>query len=141
MLSASVWLNHNRGRSWSCDQCKAEKGLRQKRGNCGGAFKKGLPASQKDEVGLFVPGYRVAPDCGPDFSDLKIRSCPVAGVNKLASIITAFQRHKANLYSINLMYPSPTCAIIEALDVLNYNTEDSKHRAQLRAIEESKHGK
>ena len=140
MAASSVWLSFNRGRSWSCDQCRSSKGLREKRGNCGGAFMDGLPMAQRDEVGLYVPGYRVAPDSGAEYSDLKIRSCPVAGSNKLSGVITAYQRHKADLYPISLSYPSPSCAVVEAIDTLHYHSEAAKYRAQQRAIEEGKHG-
>jgi hypothetical protein len=57
--------------------------------------------AQRDERGLFVPGYRVAPDCGEDFSDLEIRSCPVAGANKMAPIINAYNRHRSGLFLIH----------------------------------------
>jgi hypothetical protein len=67
--------------------------------------------AQRDERGLFVPGYRVAPDCGEDFSDLEIRSCPVAGANRMAPIINAYNRHRSGLFNLSLSYPSPSCAV------------------------------
>ena len=140
MLAASVWLGFNRGRSWSCDQCKAKRGLRELRGNCGGPFREGLPLAQRDERGLYVPGYRVAPDSGEEFSDMLVRSCPVAGANRLASIISAYQRHRSGLYSIHTSHPSPSCALVEAVDVLHYHTEAAHNRAHKRAIEEARHG-
>ena len=140
MCASSVWLSYNRGRSWSCDQCKSSKGLRNKRGGCGGAFKEDLPMVQRDEHGLYIPGYRVAPDSGAEYSDLRIRSCPVAGANRLASIISAYHRHKSGLYPISVSHPTPSCALVEAIDTLHYHTESAQSRAQQRAIEESKHG-
>ena len=140
MLAASVWLGFNRGRSWSCDQCRAKRGLRELRGSCGGAFLDGLPASQRDERGLYVLGYRVAPDSGEEFSDMEIRSCPVAGANRMASIISAYQRHRSGLYPISTSHPSPSCALVEAIDTLHYHTESAQSRAQQRALEESRHG-
>lgn len=133
-----MWLSHSRGRAWNCEQCKTSAGLRAKRGNCGGEFKQGLPQSQRDEHGLYVMGYRVAPDCGEEYSDYKIRSCPVASSNQLASLIQAYQRHKNNILPLNLSYPKPTCAVIEAIEVLHYNTDEAQHRAHQRAMKEAK---
>ena len=96
--------------------------------------------AQRDERGLFVPGYRVAPDCGEDFSDLEIRSCPVAGANKMAPIINAYNRHRAGLFNLSLSYPSPSCAVVEAFDILHYNRESAQYRAQERALKEAQHG-
>ena len=140
MAASSVWLSFSRGRSWSCDQCRSSKGLREKRGNCGGAFKDNLPMIQRDTDGLYVPGYRVAPDSGVEYSDLRIRSCPVAGANQLSSIISAYQRHRSGLYPISVSHPAPSCALVEAVDTLHYHTEAAKYRAQQRAAEESKYG-
>lgn len=107
------------------------------RGNCGGAFKRGLPQSQTDEDGVYVMGYRVAPDSGEDYSDLKIRSCPVALSNRVAPIVQAYQRDRSGLLPIMQSYPKPTCAIIEALEVLHYNHEDAQYRAQKAAMREA----
>jgi hypothetical protein len=135
-----VWLAQNRGRAWSCDQCKTNPKLRKQRGNCGGRFEDGLPLAQRDELGLWVPGYRVAPDCGEDFSDYQIRSCPVAGANKMAPIIRAYQRHRAGLYPIKDQYPKPSCALLEAVDVLHSNTEEAHIRAHEKIMKEANHG-
>jgi len=96
--------------------------------------------AQIDNLGLWVPGYRVAPDCGEDFSDSKIRSCPVAGANKMAPIIRAYQRHRAGLYKIKDQYPKPSCALLEAVDVLHSTTEEAQIRAHERMLEKVKHG-
>lgn len=95
--------------------------------------------AQRDERGLFIPGYRVAPDCGEDFSDLEIRSCPVAGANRMAPIINAYNRHRAGLFNLSLSYPFPSCAVVEAMDVLHNNRESANYRAQLRAMKEAHH--
>lgn len=87
-----------------------------------------------------MPGYRVAPDCGEEFSDYKIRSCPVASANRMASIIRAYQRHRAGLYEIKAQYPNPTCALLEAIDVLHSHTEDAHIRAHEKIMKEVKHG-
>jgi hypothetical protein len=99
-----------------------------------------LPQAQKDEQGLFIAGYRIAPDCGEAFSELKVRTCPIAQANKLASIIQAYQRHRAGLAKIIHTYPNPSCALLEAVDVLHSNTEEAQYRAQERAMKEAKHG-
>ena len=139
-MASSVWLGHSKGRAWSCDQCQSKKGLRRLRGNCGGSFVRGLPQVQEDDQGLYVPGYRVAPDCGEAYSDYKIRSCPVAASNRLSSIIQAYHRHRAGLAKISDTYPSPSCALLEAVDVIHSNTEEAHVRAQERAMREANHG-
>lgn len=131
-------MNHSRGRAWSCSQCKAKQGLRSLRGNCGGPFKRGLPQSQTDDDGVYVMGYRVAPDSGEDYSDLQIRSCPVALSNRVASIVQAYNRHRSGLLPIAQSYPQATCAIIEALEVLHYNYDDAQYRAHKAAMMEAK---
>lgn len=87
-----------------------------------------------------MAGYRVAPNCGAGYSDLKVRSCPIADMNRMASIIEAYHRHRQGLSSIPSSYPRPTCAIIEALDVLHANTEELKLRQQQQALQEAQHG-
>ena len=96
--------------------------------------------AQRDERGLFVPGYRVAPDCGEEFSDLEIRSCPVAGANRMAPIINAYNRHRSGLFNLSLSYPKPSCAVVEAMDILHINRESAHYRAQERALKESSNG-
>ena len=93
----------------------------------------GLPMAQRDEEGLFIPAYRVAPNCGESFSDLKVRYCPIADANRHDSIITSYHRHRQGLGSIDAVFPRPTCAIIEAIDVLHSNTEQmiARHQEQM----------
>ena len=93
----------------------------------------GLPMAQRDDEGLFMPAYRVAPNCGEAFSDQKIRRCPIADANRLASVITAYHRHRQGLGSVESVFPRPTCAIVEALDVLHSNTEQmiARHQEQM----------
>lgn len=86
---------------------------------------------------MYVMGYRVAPDCGDQYSDYKIRSCPIAGANKLASIIEAYQRHKIGIMPISSVYKNPTCAIVESLEILHYNSEEAQHRASERTMREA----
>jgi len=135
-----VWIPFSGGRGWNCEQCRSKKGLRSLRGNCGGPFKEGLPLSDTDEEGRFVNGYRIAPNCGESYSDLKVRSCPVADMNRLASVITAFNRHQSGLIRLKEMFPSPTCAIIEAFDILNQNTLELQRRHHEQQMKEFKNG-
>lgn len=135
-----MWVPHSGGRSWSCDQCRSKKGLRELRGNCGNAFKDGLPLSDEDEHGRFVPGYRIAPNCGEWYSDLKVRSCPIAGMNKMASIITAFNRHQGGLIRLTETFPNPSCAILDCFDILNSNTNELQRRSHEQQMKELNHG-
>ena len=96
------------------------------RGNCGGNFKKGLPYLDEDEHGYFVPAYRVAPNCSGEYADLKIRSCPVASANKVAPITQAYFRHINGLFDLKNVYPMPSCAIVEAIDILHHHYQDRK---------------
>lgn len=93
--------------------------------------------AQSDEFGLYVPGYRVAPNCGSDFSDLQVRSCPVANMNRLAPLISVYHRHRQGLGQISTSYPRPTCAIIEALDILHNSTEEMLARKREQALQEA----
>ena len=136
--AASVWLGHAGGRSWSCDQCKEKRGLRALRGNCGGPFREELPQSRRDDRGVFVPAYRIAPDCDESFSEYEFRSCPVAGVNQLAPLIGAYNRHRSGLYPLSHAYPSPTCALIDVMETLESNRNSAALRAQQRMIDEGK---
>ena len=112
--------------------------MRRLRGNCGGPFLDGLPLSDTDERGRFIPGYRVAPNCGEFFSDLKVRSCPIADMNRLAPIITAYHRHRKGLLTLTQSFQSPSCAIVEAYDILENNTEEMIRRSQEQQMKEFK---
>ena len=131
-----VWISRSGSRSWNCNQCKENPSLRRKRGNCGGAFRDNLPQSQEDEEGRFVPGYRVAPDCGAGFSDLKIRSCPVADMNRLSPIVSAYNLHKSGLVDLKTIYKNPSIALIDCLNVIQSNQDE----AQSRDLEKLKNG-
>ena len=110
------------------------------RGNCGGPFKQGLPLSDIDDQGRFIPGYRIAPNWGEFFSDLKVRSCPVANMNKLAPIITAYHRHRKGLLTLTQSFKRPSCAIVEAYDILENNTEEMIRRSQEQQMKEFNNG-
>jgi hypothetical protein len=115
--------------------------LRQLRGNCGGPFKRGLPHLDEDEQGLFIPAYRVAPDSDDAFSELKIRSCPVALANLATPIVNAFFSHVNGLFDIKTSYPSPSCAIVEAVDLLYYHHQLLKNRLHERQMSELNNGR
>ena len=68
-----------------------------------------------------MPGYRIAPDSGESFSELKVRSCPVALANRVAPIVQAYRRHRAGLFDLCRAYPQPSCAIVEAIDIFRKN--------------------
>jgi len=55
-----------------------------------------------------MPGYRIAPNSGEAYSDLEIRSCPIADMNRVASIITNYNRIKTGLIEMKDIYPHPT---------------------------------
>jgi len=89
------------------------------RGNCGGAFKKGVKHGIEDENGrVYVPGYRIAPDSDPDWGDYHFYSCPVAGANQSASILNYYHYTKNNMISIIDVIPNPTPAFLDAISVL-----------------------
>ncbi len=114
--------------------------MRQLRGNCEGEFQKGLPYLDQDELGYFIPGYRVAPDCSADYSDLKIRKCPVALSNMVAPITQAYFRQVNGLFDLKDVYPLPSCAIVEAIDLLHYHYQELKNKLAQDAIEDRKNG-
>jgi len=114
--------------------------LRQLRGNCGGSFKSGLPLSDSDDQGRFISGYRIAPNCGEFYSELKIRSCPIADMNKLAPIITAYHRHRKGLLTLHQSFKSPSCAIVDAYDILESNTEEMIRRSHEQKMKELNNG-
>ena len=129
-----MWIPFSKGRGWGCEQCKNNKALRLKRGNCGGPLKSTLPQSLRDDQGVYMPGYRLAPNSGEEYSDLKIRSCPISNMNRLALIISSYNRIKGGLISFADAYPHPTIAIIESIEILDYNHE----QARLRQLEQQR---
>ena len=132
-----MWLPNNPGRSWSCEQCTAKKGLIELRGNCGGAFKRGLPCLEEDDTGLYIPGYRVVPGSNENYSDQKIRSCPVALANLVSPIVSSFHKHKKGIITLKDMYENPSCAVVDAFEMLEYEYESLKLFNQIQASKES----
>jgi len=115
--------------------------LRDLRGNCGETpFQRGLPYLDEDEEGLFVPGFRIAPDSDEAFSELKIRTCPVADSNKCASIVEAYHRHKSGFFDLSKTFPTPSLAVLEAFDILELHYKLLENRLHQRRIEEIKNG-
>ena len=83
-----------------------------------------------------MPGYRIAPNSGESYSDLKIRSCPIADMNQASSIVTNYNRIKTGLIKIDDIYPRPTCAIIESLEIIEYNQSEMITRQHEQALKE-----
>jgi len=136
-----VWIPHSRGRSWSCDQCLERPNLRKQRGNCGaGSFRSGLPQSDSDSDGVYVMGYRVAPNCGAFYSELKIRSCPIADMHRMASVVRVYRDHRQGLYNIGTVYAEPSSALIDAISLLHSETEEMAHRDHEQQMKDLKHG-
>ena len=84
-----------------------------------------------------MPGYRIAPNSGELYSDLKIRSCPISNANRLALIVSNYSKIKNNLMSFSQLYPWPTCAIVESIEILDYNHNQMIYRKQKQALEEA----
>ena len=131
-----MWTSFSQGRGWNCEQCKNNPTLRRQRGNCGGSFLPSLSQVRKDDLGLYMPGYRIAPNSGEAYSDLKIRSCPIADMNRVASIVTNYGRIKSGLIKIEDIYPRPTCAIIESLEIIEYNQTQMTARQHEQTLNE-----
>jgi hypothetical protein len=100
-----------------------------------------LPYLETDDDGsVFVMGYRVAPDCGGSFAEEKIRRCPVALANKVSPIVEAYYRHKNGVLSLEKSYPNPTIALLQGIDVLEYNYKSLERKLHERHLEEIKNG-
>lgn len=100
-----------------------------------------MPHLDEDEQGFFIPAYRVAPNCSAEYSDLKIRSCPVASANLIAPIAQNYFRHINGLFDLKNAYPSPSCAIVEAIDLLHHHYTDLKNKLTQEQIEEAQIGR
>lgn len=99
-----------------------------------------MPYLDEDDDGFFVMGYRVAPDCGDDFAEEKIRRCPVALANRVSPITEAFFRHKAGNFSLEKFYPNPTIALLQGVDVLEYNQRALERKLHEKHLQEMKNG-
>lgn len=95
---------------------------------------------ETDDDGNFVMGYRVAPDCGDAFSDEKIRRCPVALANKASPIVESYYRHKNGLYPLEKSYPNPTIALLQSIDLLEYNQKSLEMKLHEKHLQEMKNG-
>lgn len=62
-------------------------------------------------------------------------------MNRLASVITAFNRHQSGLIRLNETFKNPTCAIIESFDILNQNTLEMQRRSQEQQMKEFDNGR
>ena len=134
-LESVIWLNHAKGRAWSCETCTPQE--RRLRGNCGGPFKLGVKHGLTDEEGrVYVPGYRIAPDSDPQWSDYHFYTCPVAGSNQCASMLNYYQYHKSDMVKLTDIISNPTPALLDAVSVLSLTSDirDARIRKQQEAL-------
>ena len=61
-------------------------------------------------------------------------------MNRLAPIITAYHRHRKGLLSLTESFKKPTCAIVEAYDILENNTDEMIRRSQEQKLKEMNNG-
>ena len=94
--------------------------------------------TQSEEVGqnVIVKGYRLAPDCGESMSELEFKSCPIAGYNKLAHVLIAYNNHKSELQSFSTRYPNLTIAVLDAVQVV----QDTYDEYTKRRLERERDG-
>ena len=94
--------------------------------------------TQSEKVGqnVIVKGYRLAPDCGESMSELEFKSCPIAGYNKLAHVLIAYNNHKSELQSFSNRYPNPTIAVLDAVQVV----QDTYDEYTKRRLERERDG-
>ena len=62
-------------------------------------------------------------------------------MNRLAPIITAYHRHRKGILNLNQSFKSPSCAIVEAYDILDVNTEEMIRRSQEQKMKEFNDGR
>ena len=124
-----MWLNHAKSRAWGCETCTPKE--RRLRGNCGGPFVKGVKHGIEDEKGaIYVPAYRIAPDCDPEWGDTHFYTCPVAGSHQCASVLNYYQLSKSGIIKITDLIQTPTPAFLEALTVLKIANDIREHRVR-----------
>jgi len=109
------------------------------RGNCGGAFVKGVKHGIEDQAGrVYVPAYRIAPDCDPEWGETHFYSCPVAGSHQCASVLNYYQLSKSGMIKITDLIKNPTPALMDALTVLKVANDFRELR--VRKQMENNHG-
>ena len=123
MIRAGVWLSRN-ARAWSCDDCERVKGLRQKRGNCGGLFAGNVPHS----INGRVPGYRIAPDSDPEFSEVWWERCPVAGAAAFGYVYQIYGALRVDGVSLRDIIDNPTSALVDALATIDGSSKLAHNR-------------
>jgi hypothetical protein len=87
-----------------------------------------------------MPGYRIAPGSGENYSELKVRSCPVALANLIAPVVSSYNKHKKGILTLKDMYDNPSCAIVDAFELLDYEYESLKIFNHSQALKESSNG-
>ena len=58
-------------------------------------------------------------------------------MNRLALIVSNYSKIKNKLLSFSELYPHPTCAIVESIEILDYNHEQMNYRRHAQALQES----
>ncbi len=81
-------------------------------------------------------GYRVAPNSGESYSNLKIRNCPISNMNRLSSIISSYNRIKNGLVNFKDIYPNPSIAMIECIEILDYSYNEMILRQNEQALKD-----
>ena len=95
-----------------------------------------MTQSELEGQNVIVKGYRLAQDCGESMSELEFKSCPIAGYNKLAHVLIAYNNHKSELQSFSNRYPNPTIAVLDAVQVV----QDTYDEYTKRRLERERDG-
>lgn len=61
-------------------------------------------------------------------------------MNRLASVIAAFNRHQSGLLRLTETFKNPSCAIVEAFDILNQNTLEMQRRSHEQKLKDFDNG-
>jgi len=69
-------------------------------------------------------------------SELEYSSCPIAGYNQLAHVLTAYNNHKSELQPFSIRFPNPTIALIDAMQIV----ETTHNELTKRRIEGESNG-
>ena len=64
----------------------------------------------------------------------------ISTTNMVAPITQAYFRQVNGLFDLKDVYPLPSCAIVEAIDLLHYHYQELKNKLAQDAIEDRKNG-
>ena len=85
----------------------------------------------EDEKGrIYVPAYRIAPDCDPEWGDTRFYTCPVAGSHQCASVLNYYQITKNGMIKLTDLIKNPTPALLDALTVLKVANDIRENRVR-----------